>query len=482
MFDIIPFFVSNLSTIYFYLEYSLCMNELKLLKGKKFHFIGIGGVSMSSLALMLKKNGYYVQGSDDVQNSEVKKLARRKVRVFLGHSQTNVLGVDVVVYSSAIQEDNPELVYAKKHKLLILKRAELLGLVAESYKTVIAVSGSHGKTTTTAMIGEMFLNAGLKPTLHIGGKLKSINSNYLVGNKVYFVTENCEYKDNFLYVKPDISVILNVDSDHLDYFGNLENIKLSFLKYAKGTRDGGLNLVCDQCCNLSEISRLENSVKFGINSKSDIIAKNVKEYKSGYYSFDVIFEKCKLGKIKLNIFGEHNVINALACVFVGLICGLKFDDIRNAIENFSGVERRSDFVGVVNEAIVLHDYAHHPKQIEKMIEAIKRIQRKRGGRIITIFEPHTFSRTKFLLEDFAKSFVGSDYVFLAPVYSAREQEEDGLNSSDLLVSCEKFVKNSKLFYSFNDIVFEVKNVAKKDDIILVLGAGTIEKLSKMLVE
>ena len=321
------------------------MNELKLLKGKKFHFVGIGGVSMSSLALMLKKNGYYVQGSDDVQNAEVKKLVKRKVRVFLGHDQSNVLGVDVVVYSSAIQDDNPELVYAKKHKLLILKRAELLGFVAETYKTVIAVAGSHGKTTTTAMIGEMFLNAGLKPTLHIGGKLKSINSNYMVGNKSYFVTENCEYKDNFLYVKPDISVILNIDRDHLDYFGNLENLKLSFLKYSKGTRDGGLNIICDQDENLVDISRLENSVKFGFDSKSDVFAKNVKEYKAGYYSFDVVFEKCKLGKIRLNIFGKHNVLNALASVFVGLICGLEFDEIKKSIENFSGVERRSDFVG-----------------------------------------------------------------------------------------------------------------------------------------
>lgn len=481
MFDIIP---------YFYLfkqqknkiEYNDYMNELKLLKSKKFHFIGIGGVSMSSLALMLKKNGFYVQGSDEVNNSEVKNLVRKKVRVFLGHSKNNVLGVDVVVFSSAIQEDNPELVYARKNNLIIFKRAELLGMIAETYKTVIAIAGSHGKTTTTAMIGEMFLNAGLKPTLHIGGKLKSIKSNYKIGNRSYFITENCEYKDNFLHIKPDISVILNIDCDHLDYFGSLGNIKTSFFKYAKGTKKGGVILIGDSDKNLKEISKLNNTVKFGINGKSDIFARNVNEYNPGYFSFDVIFEKCNFGNIKLNIFGEHNIFNALACVIVGLICGLNFEEIKHSIENFSGVERRSDFIGEINGAKVYHDYAHHPKQIEKMIEAIKQIQRKRGGRIITIFEPHTFSRTKFLLEDFAKSFVGSDYVFLAPVYSAREQEEDGLNSSDLLVSCEKFVKNSKLFYSFNDIVFEVKNVAKKDDIILVLGAGTIEKLSKMLVE
>ncbi len=457
------------------------MNELKLLKGKKFHFIGIGGVSMSSLALMLKKNGYYVQGSDDVQNAEVKNLAKRKVRVFLGHSQNNVLGVDVVVYSSAISDDNPELVYAKKHKLLILKRAELLGLIAETYKTVIAVAGSHGKTTTTAMISEMFLDAGLKPTIHIGGKLKSINSNYKIGNKKYFITENCEYKDNFLFVKPDISVILNIDSDHLDYFGSLENIKLSFLKYAKGTRDGGVNIIFDLGPNLSEIAKLDNSIKFGKEKNSDLVARNIKEYKTGYYSFDVVFENCELGNIRLSMLGKHNILNALASVFVGLICGLEFNEIKESIEKFSGVERRTEFVGEVNGAMVFHDYAHHPKQIEKMIDLFNRIKREKGGKLITIFEPHTFSRTKYLLGDFAKSFVGADYVFLAPVYSARECESDGLSSEVLSRECEKYVKKTKLFKSFCDIVFEVKSLAKENDIVLVLGAGTIEKLAKMLV-
>lgn len=458
------------------------MNELKLLKGKKFHFIGIGGVSMSSLALMLKRRGFYVQGSDDVQNAEVKKLAKRKVRVFLGHTQDNVLGVDVVVYSSAIHDDNPELVYAKKHKLLILKRAELLGLVAEDYKTVIAVSGSHGKTTTTAMISEMFLNAGLKPTVHIGGRLKSINSNYKIGNKEFFITENCEYKDNFLFVKPDISVILNIDSDHLDYFGSLENIKLSFLKYAKGTRDGGLNLICDSDSNLSEISKLDNSIKFGKSKKSSVFAKNIKEYKAGHYSFDVVFEKCELGEIKLNILGEHNIFNALSAVLVGLICGLEFEEIKNSIENFSGVERRSELIGEVEGVKIFHDYAHHPKQIEKMIRTLCRLKKERGGKLITIFEPHTFSRTKYLLEDFAKSFLGSDYVFLAPVYSARESIEDGVDSMRLTKECEKYIKNVKLINSFSDIVFEVKKIAKGDDLVLILGAGTIEKLAKMFVE
>ena len=458
------------------------MNELKLLKGKKFHFIGIGGISMSALALMLKRNGFYVQGSDDVINSEIKKLAKRKVRVFLGHSKNNILGADVVVYSSAIQSDNPELVYAKNNKLIILKRAELLGLLAETYKTVIAVSGRHGKTTATAMISEMFENAGLKPTIHIGGKLKSIKSNFKLGNKKYFITENCEYKDNFLFVKPDISVILNIDSDHLDYFKTLENIKFSFLKYAKNTKDGGINIVCGEDENLREIECLENNAIFGMTEKCDIYAKNIVEYKNGCFEFDVLFEKCKLGKIKLNIIGKHNVFNALACVLVGLICEIDFDVIKNSIENFSGVERRSEYIGKVNDADIYHDYAHHPKQIEKMICVANELKDKNSGRVITVFEPHTFSRTKYLLEDFAKSFSNSDCVYFAPVYSARENESDGLSSKELLIETKKFNENCELFNGYNDIVFKIKNECKKGDIILILGAGNIEKLAKMLVD
>ena len=457
------------------------MNELKLLKGKKIHFIGIGGISMSALALMLKRNGFYVQGSDDSVNSEVKKLAKRKVRVFLGHSKNNVLGADVVVYSSSIQSDNPELVYAKNNKLIILKRAELLGLLAETYKTVIAVSGSHGKTTTTAMISEMFENAGLKPTVHIGGKLKSIKSNFKLGNKKYFITENCEYKDNFLFIKPDISVILNIDSDHLDYFKTLENIKFSFLKYAKNTKDGGINILCSNDKNSREIACLENIASFGTCENSDVYAKNIQEYRNGYFKFDVLIEKCKLGNVKLNIIGKHNVFNALACVLVGLICDIDFDVIKNTIENFSGVERRSEYVGNVNGADVYHDYAHHPKQIEKMICTANELKDKENGRVITIFEPHTFSRTKFLLEDFAKSFSKSDYVYFAPVYSARENESEGLSSKELLIETKKINENCELYQSYNDIVFRVKNECKKGDVILVLGAGTIEKLAKLLI-
>ena len=401
--------------------------------------------------------------------------------MFIGHSKNNVLGVDVVVYTSAISEDNPELLYARKNHLIVLKRAELLGLIAENYKSVIAISGSHGKTTATAMIGEMFMNAGLKPTLHIGGKLKSINSNYRIGNKKYFITENCEYKDSFLFVKPDISVILNIDGDHLDYFKNLEGVKNSFYKYAEGTKEGGLNLICGDDENSSELKKLEHTATFGFGKKCDIYAANIREYKAGHFAFDAMFEKCKLGRIKLNIIGKHNILNALACVFVGFLCGIEFDCIQQTLENFSGVERRCDKLGAFNAADVYHDYAHHPAQIVKMIETAKQLKAKEG-KIITIFEPHTFSRTKYLIDDFARSFCGSDYLFLAPVYSARETKEDGLTSLDLMKEAKKFVGNTFYVKTYLMLINCIKNIAQKGDIVLVLGAGTIEKFAKMIAE
>ena len=458
------------------------MDELKKFKGKKFHFIGIGGISMSALAQFLKRDGFYVQGSDEQFNDEIKKLAKKKIRVFVGHSEDNVLCADVVVYSSAIHEDNVELKYARENGLVILKRAELLGMIASRYKTIIAISGSHGKTTATAMISEIFLKCGLKPTVHIGGKLKSIKSNYKVGNKKFFITENCEYMDNFLFVKPDISVILNIDSDHLDYFKNLEGVKKSFYKYACQTNDGGINLVCDEDINSNSIAILENSATFGFDAKCDIFAKNIIEYKAGYYSFDVIFEKCYLGNIKLNIFGKHNVFNALASIFVALICGIDFCDVKDCIENFDGVERRSDKIGEINGAEVYHDYAHHPAQIKKMVLVAKELAEKRNGKVIVIFEPHTFSRTKFLLEDFAKSFELCNYVLFAPVYSAREDKSAGVDSKELAIQTKKYVQNVAVFDNVTDIIAQVKSIAKTGDEIFVLGAGNIDKLAKRLVK
>ena len=433
---------------------------------------------MSALACFLMSFGVKVQGSDEAENDEVKILKQKGVKIFSGHKASNLRGAQVVVYSSAIKDDNVELLTAKKRRLLLVKRAELLGLVASGYKSVISVAGSHGKTTTTAMIAEMFERCKKKPTYHIGGVLGYSNSNYKIGNKNFFITESCEYKDNYKHIFPDISVILNVDADHLDYFGDIAGVKKSFLEFSKNTKPGGVNIVCKDDENSSEIISEENTLTFGLTKNSDIYAKNIKEYKPCYYSYDVMFSGYKLGNIKLNIIGKHNIYNALATIFVGILCAIDFCDIKQAIENFSGVKRRCEKISEKGGVQIFHDYAHHPKQIQKMMQVARDLT-KTGGRVFVVFEPHTYSRTKFLLSDFAKSFEGADDVVFAPVYSAREKPTDGYDSLKLADETRKYVKTARVIDTYVEIKQEIERLVKPNDIILILGAGTIDKLAEL---
>lgn len=457
------------------------MNNLKFedFKNKKFHFIGIGGISMSGLAFMLISNKIYVQGSDLARNQETKKLEKRGVKVFYEHKKENVKNADIVVYSSAIKDDNEELIEARQKGKIILKRAELLGLIAGFYKYVIAISGSHGKTTTTAMIAEILMQANKNPTIHIGGNLNSISSSYKLGGNEFFVTEACEYKDNYLYIMPDIAVVLNIDADHLDYFKSLEGVKESFYKFVCNVKKGGISIVSKDDINSKDIEMNLNSATFGFDKGADICASRVKEYKTGYYSFDVKFSKYKLGNIKLNILGRHNILNALASVLVSICLGIDFEDIKFALEKFSGVERRCQFIKKINGVSIYHDYAHHPEQIEKMIKVGRELVSKTKGRLIVVFEPHTYSRTKFLIDEFVKSFVGADIVIFAPVYSAREKQEEGFDSLKLTNTVRDLKINAIYLETFKDIKCKILEMAKEGDMVFILGAGTIEKLAKM---
>lgn len=449
--------------------------SVKDLKNKVLHFVGIGGISMSSLALFAKRAGAVVQGSDEAQNDEVIKLKNKGIKIYPNHKKTNLKNVDCVIYSSAIQEDNEELCFARDKNILIFKRAEFLGLIAEDYKNIISIAGSHGKTTATAMIVEMLDYAKQKPTFHLGGVDNKLKSNYKVGNKKFFVTESCEYKDNFLYLSPDISVILNIDADHLDYFKTLDGVKNSFYKFSKRTKLGGVNVVCYDDENSSELLSADNVITFGLNKKADIYARKIKEYKPCHYSFEVVFFGLCLGDIKLQILGEHNILNALACIAVGLLCAIDFCDIKFALENFSGVKRRCQKIGELNGAEIYHDYAHHPKQVEKMIDIAHRLALEKGD-VFVVFEPHTYSRTKLLYKNFVKSLSRADEVYLAPVYSAREQPSKGYDSKKLYDGL-KNKTNTKLCAGYSEIEKELKRNLKPHDVVMILGAGTIEKLA-----
>lgn len=468
----------NISLIF---DIKCYMKNLKLkdLKNKKFHFIGIGGISMSGLAFFLIHNKIYVQGSDIARNEETIKLENKGIKIFYEHKKANVKNADIVVYTSAIKEDNEELIEARLSNKIIMKRAELLGLIASFYKYVIAVAGSHGKTTTTAMIAEVFMQAKKKPTFHIGGVLNSIDSSYKVGNKEIFITEACEYKDNYLQICPDICVVLNIDADHLDYFKTIDGVKSSFEKFASGTKQGGLVIASKSDENSKILFNRENIASFGINKKADIYASNIKEYKPCHYSFDVRFLKFKLGNVKLNILGKHNIYNALASILVAICFGIDFEDIKIALENFSGVKRRCQKITEIKGVQIYHDYAHHPKQIEKMIQVGRELVSKTHGRVIVVFEPHTFSRTKYLIDEFIESFERADVVIFAPVYSARENETEGFNSLKLLNDAQKRGIKALYFETFEEIKKQVLKSTSPNDIVLLLGAGTIEKLAEM---
>lgn len=449
------------------------------LKNKKFHFIGIGGISMSGLAFMLMKNQIFVQGSDIAKNQETQKLENSGVKIFYGHKKENIEDANVVVYTSAIKDDNEELLEARQKGKIILKRAELLGLISGLYNYVIAVAGSHGKTTTTAMIAEILMKANKNPTIHIGGVLNLISSSYRVGENEFFITEACEYKDNYLYIKPDIALILNVDADHLDYFKNLNGVKRSFYKFASSLKKGGISIISKDDDNSKEIETNLNSASFGFNKNADIYAVNIKEYKPCYYSFDVKFSKFKLGNIKLNILGKHNILNALASILVSICLGIDFEDTKMALENFSGVERRCQFIKEISGARIYHDYAHHPEQIKKMIQVGRELVSKASGKLIVVFEPHTYSRTKFLIDEFARCFIGADIVIIAPVYSAREKKEEGFDSLKLTNTVCDLKINAINIESFEEIKCKVLEIAKDGDVVFILGAGTIEKLARM---
>lgn len=454
--------------------------NFKNLKTKRFHFIGIGGISMSGLAFMLVQNKIYVQGSDIARNVETEKLKQKGVKVFYEHNKDNLKDIDIVVYSSAIKTDNEELLQARKDNKIILKRAELLGMIVKLYDVVIAVSGSHGKTTTTAMLAEIFMQAGKKPTFHIGGNLNSINASYKVQGKNFFIVEACEYKDNFLYLEPDIAVVLNIDADHLDYFHDLTGVKNSFENFVKKVKPNGIVLVSNDDENsVYIIKNHKNVAKFGLKKNADIYVVNIKEYKPCYYSFDVKFSGVKLGNIRLNILGKHNIYNALASILVAICCGIDFCDIKTAIEKFSGVKRRCQKIAEINKAQIYHDYAHHPKQIEKMVQVGRELTRENGGKVIVVFEPHTYSRTKFLIDDFVKCFSGADLVIFSPVYSARENAEEGFDSLKLSNAVKDAGTNTLYIETFETIKTKILEVIKAGDVVLILGAGTIEKLADM---
>lgn len=442
-------------------------NLLNLDRSKRVHFVGVLGVSMTGLAIFLKRLGYLVSGSDiKTQGSE--ELIKNGIMFYLGHYKETVMGAGAVIYTDAVRENNPEIVYAASHGIDLIDRASLLGRIMKMFHHSISVSGTHGKTTVTAMIAEIFAHAELNPTVHLG-----VNPSMMIGEREYFITEACEYKRNMLKLRGECRCLLNVDYDHTDCYSDLEDVKQAFKEYLENCPR---KIICAddaECANLID----DDTLTFGFKEGCTVRCENEKSDALGRYAFDLAYRDSVLGRIQLAVLGRHNVCNALCAAAVSLSYGIDFEVIKGALELYQGVKRRMEFAGTLNGANVIVDYAHHPREIQAAFSALENTRR---NKLITVFEPHTYSRLAALMDDFAASFKPCDQLILADIFAAREKKMPGVDSKKLMIKCRENGVDTRYIPTYARIVKYLKQTAKDGDVILILGAGDIDRVAELL--
>lgn len=456
-------------------------NIQELKRYKNIHMIGIGGTSMSGIAEMLNNWGFHVTGSDRTESEATDRLVRDGIKVTIGHDPYAVDDADLVVYSAAVKPDDPELKRAKDLGVEIALRADFLGEITKAYRNTICVSGTHGKSTTTSMVGLCFLEAGLDPSIQIGAVLDEIGGNYRVGKSEYFVLESCEYVESFLKFHPKAAIVLNIDNDHLDYYKNIDNIKAAFGKFVSLIPDDGILVYNADDENSEDLSSHTGAktVTFGLKSKNaNFTARNIKYNDEGYPSFDVYHNNVFYKTMRLSIPGEHNVLNALACIALCNEYGIDRNDIKNGLAKFKGAERRFELLGECNGAKIYDDYGHHPSEIEAVARAMKN---KHYNHSWVVFQPHTYSRTKEHLQDFAKVLTEFDHIIVTDIYAAREKDTYGVSSQDIVNEIEKLDRKAYYISNFDDIVDFLKRELQEGDIVITQGAGTITQVGHKLV-
>ncbi|MDD5654559.1 MAG: UDP-N-acetylmuramate--L-alanine ligase [Candidatus Omnitrophica bacterium] len=446
---------------------------------KHIHFIGVGGIGMSGIARILLKKGVKVSGSDLKDNRVLEDLRRSGCYIHVGHSASNINGADLVVYSSAIREDNPEMQEARSRGITVIQRAKMLSELMQD-KTVITVTGAHGKTTVTSLIAHLLIEAGLSPTVATGGILRNLDSNAYFGSGEYFVAEADESDGSFLYYKPDYSVITNIDYEHLDYYGNFANILDKFRKFLANTKDNGCVLCCGDDPNLRAILKgyHKKFLLFGFSSEFNIYAEKI-EIAGLASEFDVFWKGKFLERFHLSLGGRHNISNALAVIAVALELGVGLRLIHKALSTYQGTQRRLQIKLDHNDMLLVDDYGHHPTEIKATLSAISYLGRRR---VIVIFQPHRFTRTKFLLEDFGRSFNLADRVYVTDIYPAGEKPIEGIDGA---LVAEKIKMNGHKDVQFlpkGGIIDQVLKEARAGDLILTLGAGDITRICDELAE
>ena len=445
------------------------------------HFIGIGGISMSGLAEILLDEGFTISGSDSKESDLTKHLETKGISVFYGQKASNIIpGIDLVVYTAAIHEDNPEFAQAKAQGLPMLSRAELLGQIMDNYEQSIAVAGTHGKTTTTSMISQILLEAKTDPTITVGGILEAINGNLRVGESEVFISEACEYTNSFLNFRPKYSIILNVEAEHLDFFKDLDDIRKSFHKFAANTLADGATIINGEIDNYTEIVKglPQRIITYGLNSSYDYYAENITYDEKACAIFSVMHDGQKIMDVHLNVPGKHNVSNSLAAIALCDIMDIPNEAVISGLLKFGGANRRFQYKGKIDGITIIDDYAHHPTEIKATLTAAANYPHER---LVLVFQPHTYSRTKAFLDDFAEVLSMADVVVLADIYAAREQNTYGVSSKDILNLLKK--KGTEAYYlpSFEEIEkFLLKNCIN-GDLLITMGAGNVVEIGEALL-
>ena len=453
-------------------------------KKRRVHFIGIGGISMSAIALILHKNGFIVSGSDIGQGDNIKELEKLGIKVYLGHKKENISDdLDIVVYSKAIHDDNEEIIEAKKKGITLMSRSKILGEIMTNYEKRICVAGTHGKTTTTALISKVMFDKKLDPTINVGGIVDEIGGNSHIGNNEdMFIAEACEYTNSFLDFSPTAEVITNIEEDHLDFFKDLDDIRSSFKKFVELLPDGGLLVINNRIEDIKYLvkDRKANVVTYGDDDSADYYYKNVSYDEYHYQSFDVYNKDKFIGRMRQKLIGRHNALNFIAALIILMNFGLTFEEIKNSLENFKGARRRLEVKGIIDGVTYIDDYAHHPTEIEASLNALKEIK---YNNLYLVFQPHTFTRTKALYDDFVRVLGETPIVILAKIYPAREKDLGIISSGNIRdgIMADKNNKNNfcEYFETFEEICKYIQGKVAKNDLVVTMGAGDVYKIFDM---
>ena len=443
--------------------------------GRKGYLIGIGGVSMSSLAEVLLGMGLIVCGSDFNRSKNVIALEAKGIHVEIGHRAENIpADADFVVRTAAVRDDNPEIKQAHAMNITVFERTEAWGAISRDYGNAVCISGTHGKTTTTSMCTHILMAADKDPTVMIGGTLPLLNAGHRVGHGNVIVMEACEYYNSFLSFHPTVAVILNIEADHLDFFKDLYDVENSFRQFAERVpQDGYIVANYDDLNTMQTVMDVDRKkITFGLDPRADVHAANI-EYIGANSHFDIIYKKRRFTDVTLHVPGEHNVKNALAATAAAICLGIRPTAVKYGLAGFNGAGRRFEFKGKYNGADVYDDYAHHPGELKCLLDTVEKLNYRRT---VLVFQPHTYSRTAALFQDFVKQLKRPDVVFLAEIFAAREQNTIGISSSALADEIE----GACFFPTFEELEAELRRTAEPGDIILTVGAGDVYKIGEHL--